>query len=121
MSILTHLIDSAQGKHPLGAKRSPEWARLSKAYKRKIGVCEGCGYPHFLQVHHIIPFHIRPDLELESWNWIVLCEPPHRVRKCHLILGHLGDFKQYNPDVEKMASEFKQKIVDAHHRAYGSA
>ena len=44
--------------------------------------CEWCGSAKDLNVHHIIPQHIRPDLSHDKANMIVLCRP------CHFTIGH---------------------------------
>lgn len=44
--------------------------------------CEWCGSVKDLNVHHIVPQHLRPDLAHEKTNMIVLC------RECHFRLGH---------------------------------
>jgi hypothetical protein len=40
------------------------------------------------------PFHLKPELELDLKNLIVLCMGPN---ECHLLLGHGDNFKKYNP------------------------
>ena len=59
-----------------------------------------------IQVHHRWPFHDcvlagRPDLELDPRNLIALCETERGVATldCHLHVGHMGDWKSYNPRV----------------------
>ncbi|GCE16544.1 HNH endonuclease [Dictyobacter kobayashii] len=47
-----------------------------------------------LQVHHIKPFHLYPELELDPNNLITLCEI--RGRTHHLLIGHLDDWESYN-------------------------
>jgi hypothetical protein len=44
--------------------------------------CEWCGSAKDLNVHHIIPQHIAPELAHDKSNMIVLCRP------CHFTLGH---------------------------------
>lgn len=114
MNIIQHLADAGRGKHPLRQKRSPHWGKFKKAYFKKYGkACEVCGRKSFVQLHHVIPFHVRPDLELMEWNVVGLCEPPHKVRKCHLIYGHLGDWRWFDPDVKEVAASVKKKIAEA--------
>ena len=49
-----------------------------------------------LNVHHVKPFHLFPDLELDAGNLITLCE--RGAFSCHWIVGHGGrDWRDYNP------------------------
>jgi 5-methylcytosine-specific restriction endonuclease McrA len=50
------------------------------------------------QVHHKVPFHDRPELELDPTNLVTLCGPKHRNH--HLDIGHLGDYKCYNHNID---------------------
>jgi hypothetical protein len=54
-----------------------------------------------VQVHHVRPFHLRPELELDPDNLISLCMA--EGRHCHLAVGHGGDFKAYNLHVRTFA------------------
>jgi hypothetical protein len=56
-------------------------------------------------VHHIAPFHLEPDLELEESNLITLCEKPGH--DCHFVFGHFHDWYDFNPSVrEDVAAYF---------------
>ena len=105
-----HLIDAAQGKHPLGTARSPKWPAARKAHLEKFPTCAVCGGKEKLEVHHIRPFHLHPDLELDPSNFITLCESGGGGLNCHLAFGHLGSFKSYNADVETDALVWSHKI-----------
>lgn len=59
-------------------------------------VCEG---NKDLNVHHIHPFHLHPELELDQNNLITLCESTKHGINCHLLIGHLGNFRNINPHV----------------------
>ncbi len=48
--------------------------------------------------HHVKPFHLFPNLELDHENLVTLCESKKYGVNCHLWFGHLGNFKLYNPD-----------------------
>jgi 5-methylcytosine-specific restriction endonuclease McrA len=82
---------------PSLGKRSSGWPRVEKEHLILQPVCAGCGSKKCLQVHHKKPFHLHPELELEQSNLITLCE--NGVANCHLNVGHLGDWKAYNPSV----------------------
>jgi hypothetical protein len=58
-------------------------------------------------VHHIHPFHLYPNLELEPSNLLTLCETGGN---CHIMLGHLKNWKSYNLGVRKDAEVLLQKI-----------
>ena len=58
--------------------------------------CAACGSNKRLQVHHIQPFHLYPELELEPTNLITLCMD---ISECHLLLGHGDNFRMFNPDI----------------------
>lgn len=116
MGIVRHVIDAAKGKHPLRTKRSPHWPTVERKYKAKHPVCEICGYDKHIQVHHKKPFHLHPELELDPDNLISLCEPPGRSFKCHLIFGHVGNWRLFNPRIETDAPYWNTKIKSAHER-----
>lgn len=77
-------------------ERSPHWPAVEKALLKKEPICQACGTDQHLNVHHIKPFHLYPELELEPTNLITLCMSD---TKCHIQLGHGDDFKEYNPNV----------------------
>ena len=76
--------------------RSPKWDRFRDAHIKANPTCAACGSRTKLEAHHILPFHLRPDLELVPSNILTLCE---NGPNCHLTFGHLRDWKQYNPHV----------------------
>jgi len=85
-----------------GAKRSACWAKARKAHLKKQDECQACGQATYLNVHHILPYHARPDLECDPNNLVTLCEKSDRFGfPCHFILGHLGSWKLNNPNVHK--------------------
>ena len=81
----------------LGTKRSPHWPAARRAHLKREPFCRYCGHLDNLEVHHVVPFHLHPELELEESNFITLCE--QMSRECHLKLGHLGNWKNSNPQV----------------------
>lgn len=42
--------------------RSSEWVHVRNEFVRLHPRCEACGSAYNLNVHHIEPFHLRPDL-----------------------------------------------------------
>ncbi|MDE2470911.1 MAG: HNH endonuclease [Bradyrhizobium sp.] len=111
MSIIRHLVDAAKGKHPMSAKRSGEWPKVRAEHLKANPTCAVCGSETGLEVHHIRPFHLHPNLELEPTNLVTLCESK-RVGglNCHLIFGHLGNFRSFNVDVLADSDHWQQKI-----------
>jgi hypothetical protein len=75
--------------------RSSLWEGMRNRTVATTPYCVICGKNKNLQVHHIRPFHLWPELELTPENLVVLCQA------CHLTWGHLGDWKSFNLDVEK--------------------
>lgn len=110
MSIVRHLIDAAQGKHPLNTARSGHWPTVRKQHLAAHPACEVCGGTDKLEVHHRQPFHLNPALELDPANLITLCEANKDGVNCHLFVGHLGNFKAFNPAVAEDAAAWQQKL-----------
>lgn len=73
--------------------RSPQWPGVRKRHLELFPACSGCGRLKQVQVHHVEPFHLKPELELDQNNLITLCPI------CHLSLGHLFSFRSWNADV----------------------
>lgn len=81
-----------------GKARSPEWSRVAHEHLLHEPACVACGYRgRGLQVHHIRPFHLHPELELDPNNLITLCEV--KGRDHHLLIGHLDNWDSYNLQV----------------------
>jgi len=97
-----------------GYERSPEWPKVAEEHLKTEPHCVACkpgtNPQAKLQVHRIFPFQYcialgRPDLELDQRNLITLCEneKDHPADDHHLLVGHLDEFKSFNPDVEQDA------------------
>lgn len=108
--IFTHLIDAAQGKHPLGTARSGHWPTVRAAHLKLHPSCRLCGGTDKLEVHHIKPFHLHPDLELNPANLVTLCESGKGGINCHLACGHLGNFKSFNVAAVEDADAWHAKV-----------
>ena len=102
------------GKHPEDIKRSPQWDGVRKAHLKNHPNCEVCGGNVRLNVHHIQPFHIHPELELEPTNLITLCECLSYGINCHLLVGHLGNYKNVNPNSVEDAKVWHNKLLEDH-------
>lgn len=90
------------------ARRSAGWDRVRDRHLEMFPFCAGCGGIRDLQVHHIVPFHVSPDLELVPRNLITLCMGDY---DCHLRLGHGGSFRCYNPDIVRDVKLFREGNV----------
>jgi 5-methylcytosine-specific restriction protein A len=98
------------GSH--GEKRSKEWPRVRKQHLNDYPKCEVCGGTKKVEVHHIKPFHIYQTLELDPKNLMSLCEG-NKVIKCHICVGHTGNYRQSNTNVERDAQYVKAMLQRA--------
>lgn len=102
-----HLTAAVTGR--VYSRRSSRWPAVRAAVLKECPDCSCCGRTGNLIVHHIRPFHLFPELELERSNLQVLCEG--RTFNCHLWVGHLGDFQSgWNPDSIEDAARWREKI-----------
>lgn len=111
VSWLRNLLESVtpQGRAKLGgAKRSPKWPEFKKEFaKTHLKVCAVCGSPK-VQLHHLKPFHVFPELELDPDNLLWLCE--NTSANHHLQTGHLGNFKSINPNGKEEIAKLRDEI-----------
>lgn len=107
--IMEYLKDRLTGKAPKGAKRDPRWPEFRADFIKENPRCAVCKRTDRLQVHHKIPFHVAPELELDRRNVVVLCAR-RKVLNCHLIFGHLGNFRRINPFVDADIAEWGLKL-----------
>lgn len=84
--------------------RSDKWPTVEKHKRAAVPACEVCGSIVRLQVHHVEPFHLHPELELDPNNLVVLCMDKN---ECHLLLGHGGSFRAYNPNIREVIASAK--------------
>src|SRR6185369_3917691 len=90
-----NVVRSALHEQRKRSSRSPKWRTVEKAQLVAHPTCAACGGTIRLNVHHIKPYHLFPELELEPTNLITLCMGP---MECHLRLGHGGLFRAYVVD-----------------------
>ncbi len=91
-----------------GVARSPQWGRVERTHLLNEPACVVCGYlGKGVQVHHIKPFHLHPNLELDPRNLITLCEVTGRDH--HLLIGHLDDWESFNVNVREDAKYYHKK------------
>lgn len=85
-------------------RRSDRWPRVRRAHLLHEPTCQACGTLDKLEVHHIHPFHIHPELELDQANLITLCEKPGH--DCHFVFGHFHNWKRWNPNVRSDSTHY---------------
>jgi hypothetical protein len=90
--------------------RSSGWEKVERDHKAAHPACCACGTLELVEVHHLWPFQYYPELELDERNLISLCRPHH------LILGHLGDWKSFNPDVIEMVRDYRRHLDARPHK-----
>ena len=97
LALITHalrVVHSVVREHAKLITRSSRWPGARRAFLKTHTKCAACGSDVLLQVHHMQPLHLKPELELDPKNFIVLCMGKN---ECHLLLGHGDNFKKYNP------------------------
>lgn len=102
----------AVGQDEILGLRSSAWQTVRDDYVDQHPACEVCGTTSELNVHHILPFHMYPTLELDPSNLITLC------RTHHYRVGHDPDgtgplrpnWKSFNPDVWDDAKRIKAAL-----------
>lgn len=90
------------------APRSSAWPHTRKLHLELQPYCMVCGKKEDLEVHHILPFHLHPNLELDQENLITLCENMHGG--CHLLFGHCMNWKAYNANLREDIKIWQEKI-----------
>lgn len=109
--LIKAVSDTLRGKSPsLAHRRSGKWPTVRKNFLLLNPRCAVCDGSRNLEVHHKKPFHVEPALELIFSNLITLCESKKSGINCHLFVGHLGNFKNINPNVVEDAAFWKAKL-----------
>jgi 5-methylcytosine-specific restriction enzyme A len=106
MSILRRAL-GLHAKKPGDNLRSTHWRSVRAAHLKLQPTCQVCGTSDKLNVHHVLPFHLHPDLELEQDNLITLCEGADGG--CHLRFGHLWSWHSFNKSVRSDAIAWSRK------------
>lgn len=91
------------GPMPMMA-RSPKWPALRAAHLEREPDCQVCGTRDGVEVHHCLPVHTHPELELNAANLVSLCLPHH------LLAGHLMLWRSWNPNVRADIAAWRAKI-----------
>jgi len=88
----------------LYSSRSANWKIIRKQHLKENNSCCGCGRKDKLEVHHIEPYHVNSNRELDPSNLITLC------KSCHFIIGHLMDWSSWNIDVVSDCRVYLHKV-----------
>ena len=88
-----------------GAYRSPKWPAVRKEHITKHPTCQACGSNKKPEVHHIVPVHLDPSLELDPNNLITLCD-----KYCHFALGHFMNYHSWNVNIVEDAAKYLKAI-----------
>ena len=110
INIIDYLKDRINGKAEKGQKRSSKWRKVRNNFIKKNPRCFVCNGNKKLIVHHIVPFNIAPHLELNEGNLITLCERKKYGINCHLLIGHLGNFRKFNSNFENDSYYWKMRL-----------
>lgn len=110
MSVLRKVTDLIQGKIKVGERRDPQWQKVRNIHLRAHPFCAVCKSTTKLEVHHINPFHLYPEQELDPNNLITLCETATHGVVCHLLVGHLGNYRSFNDNVVADAKDWNLKL-----------
>lgn len=90
------------------ARRHKDWPKKRREHLVKFPYCAACRSIFYLEVHHVLPYHLFKELELDPDNLITLCEGPGVGH--HLWYGHNGNYRLYNPNVREDTAEALAKF-----------
>lgn len=107
---LQTVTDIVTGKGKKGRRRSSRWRSVRRAHLKRHPRCAVCEGNKKIEVHHKVPFHVRPDLELVPSNLMTLCERKKYGINCHQLIGHLGNYRRRNDEVEADARTWNGKL-----------
>jgi len=71
------------------ARRAYKTHKAMQAYRSGHTECAWCGRSKRLDVHHVIPVSVAPEMAASETNMIMLCRKP----QCHLIAGHSDSYR----------------------------
>ena len=107
---MLNLLRQWFGSRTFGAVRSPQWSQVRRKFISTYPYCAVCGKKGTLlkanEVHHCVPFHVKPSLELLESNLITLC------RQDHYTFGHLNSWSSFNVSVREDAKIWNDKITN---------
>jgi len=71
--------------------RSPEWKAMRLVILGRDGkVCACCGSVSELQIDHILPRSLYPELQLDADNLRVLCWPCNKAKSTKIITNEIN-------------------------------
>ncbi len=107
-----------QNDQKFGAPRSGHWPVVRAQHLEREPECAACGSAEAgLEVHHLRPFHLHPELELDDGtngfdgNLITFC------KRCHLLIGHGATYQGFNEDARKDATLIRSRVERSKRRA----
>lgn len=100
--------------HKLITRRSPHWGPLRRKLITSVGQCSACGTAKRLEAHHVVPFDLAPERELDPFNLIVLC------RDDHFTFGHFKNWRRWNPNVRQDVANYRSGLEKAKEADRGS-
>lgn len=93
-----------------GVPRASGWSRLRNQFLEGKS-CAVCGGTLLLNAHHILPFHLHPELELAVSNLLPLCEG-NKNMNCHLQFGHFNNFAtKWNVNIVEEAKVWRKRLL----------
>lgn len=114
LSWLQHLWRNRGAPLRMGPRDSYAYRKAMQSYRDSHPDCEFCKRPGTrgsIEVHHKLPVSVAPELAADTANMVSLC------KKCHLAVGHLHDFRDYNRNIvevcEAMDSEPGRRASEA--------
>jgi len=89
---------------PPKTRRSSGWPPVEKEVLAEHQECLACKAPSEVG-HHIIPFHVAPERELDKSNIAALCH------ECHYYMAHFkGRWASWNPNIVEDAAVFRGEL-----------
>lgn len=88
-------------------RRHRWWRKVRKQHLKDNPECSVCFTRKKLEVHHIIPFDVNPEKELDPDNLSTLC---HRH---HFTIGHLGKWWLWNRMFKELRNHYRNCLTVA--------
>ena len=102
----------------LGPRDTAAYKKAMAQYLFEHPTCQFCGKPGGkVEVHHTVPVSADPSRAADMSNMVTL----HRKPQCHLVVGHVGNFRDYNRNLAQvclaMVDEQDRRKMEAEHEA----
>lgn len=92
-----------------GESRSPQWPTVRRKFLEGK-VCAACGGTEQLEAHHLVPFSVDRNRELNPENLLALCEHPARL--CHFRVGHRYRWASYSRHATEDAELDRKRLEE---------